>query len=60
MCDLRRCDVRALCDYFIIICFCLNNVLQVPFEYVPPQQQESCKISFSGNCTVNIFLVIFL
>ena len=33
----------------------LNKVFQVPFEYAPPQGQESCKTDLSRNCTVNSF-----
>ena len=42
------------------LCVCFNKVFRVPFEYAFRQQQESCKIDFSGLCIVNICSVIFL
>ena len=51
---LRRCDVRALYDYFIIICFCVNNVLQVPFESLGDgklfltRMRDNCTCLFSS------------
>ena len=31
-CDLRRCDVGVLYDYFVVFCVCFKKVVQVSFE----------------------------
>ena len=48
------------CVIIEFLCVCFNKVFRVPFEYASQQQQESCKIDFSGLCIVNICSVIFL